>query len=58
MMGPWLLSSEEWLSKVCCLFLKLWLVSDDENFHLRNSESDEPCLSKWICIMRLNLEND
>jgi hypothetical protein len=25
---------------------KFWLVSDDENFHLPNFESDEPCLSK------------
>jgi hypothetical protein len=38
MMGPWLLSSEEWLSKVFCFSSKVWLMSDDENFHLPNSE--------------------
>ena len=25
---------------------KFWLVSDDDDFHLPNFESDEPCLSK------------
>jgi hypothetical protein len=44
-MGPWMLSSEECLSS-CSDFLLSWLTSDDENFHLPNSEDDEPCLSK------------
>jgi hypothetical protein len=37
-----LLSNEEWLSKVFCFSSKLWLMSDDEDFHLPNSEGDEP----------------
>jgi hypothetical protein len=45
MMGPGVLGSEECLSNGS-VSSKFWLVSDDENFHLPNSESDEPCLSK------------
>jgi hypothetical protein len=45
MMGPGVLGSEECLSNGFVSF-KLWLVSDDENFHLPNSGSDEPRLSK------------
>jgi hypothetical protein len=44
MMGPWMPSSEECLSS--CSVLLSWLMSDDENFHLPNSEDDEPWLSK------------
>jgi hypothetical protein len=45
MMGPWMLSSEGCLFS-CSVFLLSWLMSDDENFSLPNSEDDEPCLSK------------
>jgi hypothetical protein len=45
MMRPGVLGSEECLSN-WSVSSKFWLVSDDENFHLPNSESDEPCLSK------------
>jgi hypothetical protein len=62
MMGPWLLSSEEWLSRVCCFLLKLWLVSDDENFHLlklwkwwtmfiKMNMHYEVELKKWLDVM-------
>ena len=32
LMGTWRLSSEDWLAK-CSVFLLIWLMSDDENFH-------------------------
>jgi hypothetical protein len=57
MMGPWLLISEEWLSKLFCFSSKLWLMSDDENFHLLCSGGHEPCFFQMDMQYEFELRN-
>jgi hypothetical protein len=54
-LGDWVVRSVD--PSVKCFF-RVGLLSDDENFHLPNSEGDEPCWSKWICVMKFNLESN